>query len=412
TPADFMYFVDYCHQNGVGVILDWVPAHFPYDGHGLAQFDGTSLYEHEDPRQGSHPDWGTAIFNFGRHEVRNFLVANALFWLDKYHIDGLRVDAVASMLYLDYSRAHDEWVPNCYGGRENLEAIDFLRQFNDQSHARHPGVLTIAEESTAWGGVSRPTSEGGLGFSMKWNMGWMNDTLRYMRRDPLYRSHHHHEMTFSMVYAFSENFTLPFSHDEVVHGKGSLIAQMPGDLWQKFANLRLLFAYQWTHPGKKLNFMGNELAQWSEWNHDVSLDWDLLQFDTHRGIQKLVADLNHLYREQPAMHQLDHEGGGFEWIDCDNAGDSVFSYMRRGRNADDLVVVVGNYTPVVRHDFVIGVPRGGFYRELLNTDAGCYGGSNIGNQPGVHASENGWHNRPFSLRMTLPPLSVSVLRPE
>src|SRR5487761_1261190 len=316
TPQDFMYFVDHCHQNGLGVILDWVPAHFPRDAHGLRLFDGSALYEHEDPRQGEHKDWGTLIFNYGRHEVSNFLLSNALFWLDKYHIDGLRVDAVASMIYLDYSRNEGEWVPNQFGGRENIEAIDFLKELNIQTHLQYPGVLTIAEESTAWTGVSRPTYVGGLGFSLKWNMGWMNDTLRYMRHEAIHRKYHHDELTFSLIYAFHENFVLPLSHDEVVHGKGSLLDQVPGDLWQKFANLRMLFSYMWTHPGKKLLFMGGEFGQWNEWNYDSSLQWDLLQWESHQGLKKLVADVNQLYRREPALHQLDFEGHGFEWIDC------------------------------------------------------------------------------------------------
>ncbi|MFM7931752.1 MAG: 1,4-alpha-glucan branching protein GlgB, partial [Pirellula sp.] len=319
SPQDFMYFVDYCHQHSIGVIIDWVPAHFPRDAHGLYRFDGTALYEHEDPRQGEHPDWGTMVFNYGRHEVRNFLISNALFWFDKFHIDGLRVDAVASMLYLDYSRKHGEWIPNEMGGRENLAAVHFVREFNRQCHSAFPGILTIAEESTAWAGVSHPVDVGGLGFSMKWNMGWMNDTLRYMRRDPIYRKHHQNDLTFSLIYAYSEHFQLPLSHDEVVHGKGSLIGQMPGDLWQKFANLRLLFSYMWTHPGKKMLFMGGELAQWHEWNYDNQLQWELLEWETHAGIQRLVADLNRLHTSEKPLHQKDFSGEGFEWIDCKNA---------------------------------------------------------------------------------------------
>ncbi len=412
TPEDFMYFVDYCHQHDLGVILDWVPAHFPKDAHGLRRFDGSALYEHEDPRMGEHPDWGTMIFNYGRHEVRNFLVSNALFWLDKYHIDGLRVDAVASMLYLDYSRKEGEWLPNRYGGRENIEAIDLLREFNRESHARFPGVLTIAEESTSWGGVSHPTETGGLGFSIKWNMGWMNDTIRYMKHDPIHRQHHHGELTFSLIYAFSENFALPLSHDEVVHGKGSLLGQMPGDLWQKFANLRLLYAYMWTHPGKKLLYMGSDFAQWNEWNHDQSLQWDLLDYGTHGGVQKMVADLNALLKREPALHQVDFSYKGFEWIDCHNGHDSALSYVRRGKDPDDFLVVVCNFTPVVRQNFPIGVPKKTWYREIFNSDSEWYGGSNVGNFPGVQASDTEAHGRPASVQITLPPMAVVVLKPE
>jgi 1,4-alpha-glucan branching enzyme len=394
------------------VILDWVPAHFPKDAHGLRRFDGSALYEHEDPRMGEHPDWGTMIFNYGRHEVRNFLVSNALFWLDKYHIDGLRVDAVASMLYLDYSRKEGEWLPNRYGGRENIEAIDLLREFNRESHARFPGVLTIAEESTSWGGVSHPTETGGLGFSIKWNMGWMNDTIRYMKHDPIHRQHHHGELTFSLIYAFSENFALPLSHDEVVHGKGSLLGQMPGDLWQKFANLRLLYAYMWTHPGKKLLYMGSDFAQWNEWNHDQSLQWDLLDYGTHGGVQKMVADLNALLKREPALHQVDFSYKGFEWIDCHNGHDSALSYVRRGKDPDDFLVVVCNFTPVVRQNFPIGVPKKTWYREIFNSDSEWYGGSNVGNFPGVQASDTEAHGRPASVQITLPPMAVVVLKPE
>ena len=405
-----MYFVDHCHQNNIGVIIDWVPAHFPKDSHGLRQFDGSALYEHADPRQGEHPDWGTMIFNFGRNEVRNFLIANALFWLEKYHIDGLRVDAVASMLYLDYSRKEGEWVPNVYGGRENLEAIHLLREFNIQSHLQHPGVLTIAEESTAWPGVSRPTEFGGLGFSLKWNMGWMNDTLRYMRHEPIHRQFHQNELTFSLIYAFTENFTLPLSHDEVVHGKGALIAQMAGDLWQKFANLRLLYSYMWTHPGKNLLFMGCELAQWHEWNYDSEIQWDLLDWETHRGVQKLVADLNHLVKREPALHELDFSGDGFEWIDCMNAQDSVLGYIRKAKDPNDFVVVCSNFTPVVRR-YRMGVPRDGFYREIFNSDSVHYAGTNVGNHPGILAdSKIPQHGRPASIELTLPPLATVVFK--
>jgi len=410
TPADFMYFVDHCHRHGIGVLVDWVPAHFPRDAHGLRRFDGTALFEHEDPRQGEHPDWGTLIFNYGRNEVRNYLLANALFLADRYHIDGLRVDAVASMLYLDYSRKEGEWIPNRHGGRENLEAIDFLREFNTRAHERFPGILTIAEESTAWGGVSRPVDAGGLGFSMKWNMGWMNDTIRYMRNDPIHRRHHHNELTFSLIYAFSENFVLPLSHDEVVHGKHALLDQMPGDLWRKFANLRLLFSYMWTHPGKKLLFMGGDFGQWTEWTHERPLPWDLLQWETHQGVQKLVADLNHLYRRCPALHDADFDGRGFEWIDCHNGNDSVLVYLRKAVTSEDLAVVCCNFTPVVRKDYRVGVPRPGWYQEVLNSDSAYYGGSNVGNYPGVHAANRTHHMRPHSITVTLPPLSAVVFQ--
>ena len=411
SPDDLMYFVDYCHRHGIGVILDWVPAHFPRDGHGLWRFDGTAMYEHSDPRQGEHPDWGTMIFNYGRNEVRNFLIGNALFWLDKYHIDGLRVDAVASMLYLDYSRQDNEWVPNEHGGRENIAAIELLREFNRQTHANYPGVLTVAEESTAWAGVSRPTDFGGLGFSLKWNMGWMNDTLRYMQNDPIHRRFHQEELTFSLIYAFTENFALPLSHDEVVHGKGSLLNQMPGDLWQKFANLRLLFAYMWTHPGKKLLFMGSDFGQWNEWNHESDLQWDLLQWDTHRGIKQLVADLNALYRREPALYEVEFEGHGFEWVDCHNHDDSVLSYLRRAKNPDDFLLVCCNFTPVVRQRYCVGVPHGGSYREILNSDSRYYAGSNVGNPPVVEAQQPGAQQRPYRLEITLPPLGVTVFKP-
>jgi len=412
TPQDFMYFVDYCHQNGIGVILDWVPAHFPRDAHGLRQFDGTALYEHEDPRQGEHPDWGTMIFNYGRNEVRNFLISNALFWMDKYHIDGLRVDAVASMLYLDYSRKEGEWVPNQFGGRENLPAIDFIKQFNEQVHLQHPGTLTIAEESTAWPGVSRPTYLGGLGFSLKWNMGWMNDTLRYMRHEPIHRKYHHDELTFSLIYAFHENFVLPLSHDEVVHGKGALLDQMPGDLWQKFANLRLLYTYMWTHPGKKLLFMGGEIGQWREWNHDESLDWHLLQWESHTGLKKFMSDLNHLYRREPALHQVDFDGNGFEWVDCHNYQESILVYLRKAKNPQDFVVVACNFTPVTRDEYFIGVPESGRYVEIFNSDSMYYAGSNFGNGPNIlHAHDRGAQGRPFAIPVKLPPLGVVVLKP-
>ena len=411
SPQDFMYFIDHCHQNGLGVIIDWVPAHFPKDGHGLYRFDGTCLYEHSDPRQGEHPDWGTLIFNYGRTEVRNFLLSNALFWLDKYHIDGLRVDAVASMLYLDYSRQPGEWIPNEFGGRENLEAISFVKEFNVLAHEHHPGVLTIAEESTAWPSVSRPTYVGGLGFSLKWNMGWMNDTLRYMRHEPIHRKYHQDELTFSLIYAFHENFVLPLSHDEVVHGKGSLLSQASGDLWQKFANLRLLYAYMWTHPGKKLTFMGDDFGQWNEWNYEESLQWHLLQWSSHQGLQKCMADLNRIYRREPALHQVDFDPAGFEWVDCHNFNDSVLIYMRRAKNPSDFLVVACNFTPVPRPAYRFGVPQGGWYEEIFNSDSTYYGGSNMGNGPGVRATEQPSHGRQHSIEMALSPLGVSILKP-
>lgn len=411
SPEDFMFFVDHCHQNGIGVIVDWVPAHFPRDGHGLRRFDGTALYEHLDPRQGEHRDWGTHIFNYGRNEVRNYLISNALFWLDKYHVDGLRVDAVASMLYLDYSRAPGDWIPNKYGGRENLEAIAFLKELNEQCHLQHPGVLTIAEESTAWPSVSRPTYVGGLGFSLKWNMGWMNDTLRYMRHDPVHRKYHHDELTFSLIYAFHENFVLPLSHDEVVHGKGSLLGQMPGDLWQRFANLRLLYSYMWTHPGKKLLFMGSDFGQWYEWNYDASLQWDLLQWESHRGLRKCVGDLNRLLRREKALHEVDFDYRGFEWIDCHNYQDSILAYVRRAKDPGDFLVICCNFTPVPRIDYRLGVPEACWYQEIFNSDSMYYAGSNLGNFPGVQGEPVGSHGRPASIRVTLPPLATIVLKP-
>lgn len=410
SPDDFAYFVDKLHQHGYGVILDWVPAHFPRDVHGLGFFDGTHLYEHEDPRLGEHRDWGTKIFNYGRSEVRNFLLGNALFWLDHYHIDGLRVDAVASMLYLDYSRKAGEWVPNKFGGNENLEAIDFLKKLNEVSHHYHPGILTIAEESTSWGGVSRPTYLGGLGFSLKWNMGWMNDTLRFMQKDPLYRKYDHGMLTFSLIYAFTENFMLPLSHDEVVHGKGSLLDKMPGDTWQKHANLRLLYGYMWGHPGKKLLFMGDEFAQWREWKHDESLDWHLLQSDSHEGIQRLITDLNALYKREPALHQVDFEWTGFEWLELHDWENSALAFLRRGKNPGDDMVVVCNFTPVVREDYRVGVPAGGYYREILNTDSSLYGGSNAGNSGGVWARPEPHAGRPFHIPLKLPPLGTLFLK--
>jgi 1,4-alpha-glucan branching enzyme len=406
TPADFMAFVDRFHQAGIGVLLDWTPAHFPSDGHGLGEFDGTHLYEHADPRQGRHPDWGTLVFNYGRNEVQNYLISNALFWIDKYHIDGLRVDAVASMLYLDYSRKEGEWVPNEFGGRENLAAIAFIKRLNEVIYARHPGVLTVAEESTSWPMVSRPTYLGGLGFSLKWNMGWMNDTLSYFAVDPIYRKYHHSRMTFSMLYAFTENFVLPISHDEVVHGKGSLINKMPGDLWQQVANMRLFFAYMIAHPGKKLMFMGSEFGQRSEWNHDVPLEWNLLEFDTHRGLQSLSADLNGIYRNERSLHEVDFDWHGFEWIDCNDADSSVLSFIRRAKDPADFMIVVANFTPVARESYRVGVPEPGFYREIMNTDAEKYAGTNMGNLGGVHAEATPWNNHPYSINMRMPALAV------
>ena len=410
TPQDFMHLVDSCHQAGIGVILDWVPAHFPKDGHGLNYFDGTHLYSHEDPRQGEHPDWGTMVFNYGRDEVRNFLVANALFWLRKYHIDGLRVDAVSSMIYLNFSRENGDWLPNEYGSHENLGALRFLREFNESAHAEAPGVITIAEEATSWSMVSRPTYIGGLGFTFKWNMGWMHDTLRYMSRDPVHRRHHHHQITFALLYAFSENFVLPLSHDEVVHLKGSLIGKMPGDYWQKFAGLRLLFGYQYTQVGKLLNFMGGEFAQLAEWSEARSLDWHLLEHEKHAQMQRWVGDLNRLYRAQPALWQRDVEPGGFRWINADDADYSVYSYIRYGDEPGEFLVVALNCTPVPREDYRIGVPQAGFYAELLNSDASDYGGSGVGNHGGLHSDDFANNGLPYSLKLTLPPLGILILK--
>ncbi|MGA8224846.1 MAG: 1,4-alpha-glucan branching protein GlgB [Candidatus Acidiferrales bacterium] len=406
SPADFMHFVDRCHQEGLGVILDWTPAHFPRDGHGLAYFDGTHLYEHADPRRGAHPDWGTLVFNYGRNEVQNFLISNALFWVDKYHIDGLRVDAVASMLYLDYSRKPGEWIPNPFGGRENLEAIAFIKHLNEVLHTRHPGALMIAEESTSWPAVSRPTFMGGLGFDLKWNMGWMNDTLRYIALDPLHRRYHHNELTFSMIYAFHENFVLPLSHDEVVHGKRALLEKMPGDDWQMFANLRLLFGYMYAHPGKKLLFMGGELGQRGEFWEEGSLDWSLEQSPPHRGVQRLVADLNRLHVHEPALHEVDFAWPGFEWVEADDASASVLAFIRRANNPEDFILVVCNFTPVIREDYRVGVPVPGFYREILNTDSVFYEGKDVGSGGGVRAERIPWNNRPFSLKLKVPPLAA------
>jgi len=408
TPDDFRYFVDYCHQHGLGVFLDWVPAHFPKDSHGLARFDGTPLYEHEDPRLGEHKDWGTYIFNFGRNEVRNFLIASALFWLDRYHLDGLRVDAVASMLYLDYSRNAGEWLPNKYGGRENLEAVAFLKQFNELVHDRFPGAVTMAEESTSWPMVSRPTWLGGLGFTMKWNMGWMNDSLDFFEHETIHRSYHHNQMTFSLVYAHTENFILPFSHDEVVHGKGSMPQKMPGDDWQKFANLRLLYAYMFCHPGKKLQFMGIEFGQWAEWNEAASLNWDHCQHMPHQGLQSLVRDLNHLHITIPALHELDFDSQGFEWLDCNDSEQSVLSFARRDHHGGTVYVIL-NMTPVIRENYRLGVFSAGNYQECLNTDATCYGGSNSGNAGCISSEGVPAMGHDVSLSLRLPPLSCLVL---
>ena len=412
TPTDFMYFVDYLHQHGIGVILDWVPAHFPKDEAGLGYFDGTHLYEHADPRKGEHPDWNTFVFNYGRSEVRSFLISNALFWLDKYHVDGLRVDAVAAMLYLDYGRREGEWIPNRYGGKENIEAIEFLRALNEQVYGGYPDVMMVAEESTSWPQVSRPIYLGGLGFGLKWNMGWMHDMLGYMSQDAIFRSYHHNQITFSLLYAFSENFVLPFSHDEVVYGKGSMLRKMPGDDWQKFANLRLLYGYMFGHPGKKLLFMGSEFGQWSEWNHDASLDWNLLATPLHSALQRWVRDLNTLYRGQSALHELDFDGGGFTWVDCKDVQRSVISFLRRGRNPADQLLFVCNFTPIVRQNYRVGVPRQGLWKEVLNSDAPLYGGSGQGNFGGCEAVPLPIHGHSFSLNMTLPPLGVLIYQPE
>jgi 1,4-alpha-glucan branching enzyme len=406
TPQDFMHLVDRLHQNDVGVILDWVPSHFPTDEHGLVYFDGTYLFEHADPKLGYHPEWNSSIFNYGRHEVRSILISSALFWLDKYHVDGLRVDAVASILYLDYARQAGEWIPNEYGGRENIQAVQFLRDLNEAVYRDHPSAQTIAEESTAWPMVSRPTYLGGLGFGLKWNMGWMHDTLKYFSLDTIYRKYHHDQLTFSIWYAFHENFILPFSHDEVVHGKGSLLGKMPGDDWQKFANLRLLFGYQYSHPGKKLLFMGGEFGQWREWNHDQSLDWHLLGNAPHQGIQRWLQDLNHFYRSEPAFYARDFENNGFEWVDLHDWEHSIISFFRKGEKPEDLVLVVCNFTPVPHTDYRVGVPHGGFWREVLNSDAVIYGGSGQGNVGGIEAAPIPAHGRYYSLSLTLPPLGA------
>jgi len=412
SPDDFRCFVDRLHRNGVGVILDWVPAHFPRDDWALAQFDGTALYEHSDPRRGAHPDWGTLIFNLSRNEVRNFLLSNALYWLREQHADALRVDAVASMLYLDYSRKEGEWLPNMFGGRENLEAVDFLKLMNETIYAREPGVFSAAEESTAWPGVSRPTYLGGLGFGFKWNMGWMHDTLTYFQKDPVYRRFHHHTLTFSLMYAFSENFVLPLSHDEVVHGKGSMLTKMPGDRWQKFANVRSLYAYMWAHPGKKLLFMGSELGEWDEWNYDSSLHWDLLEHADHHGVQSLIRDLNRAYRTQPALYEIDFDPAGFRWLEANDAQNNVLAFARVDASGEKPVVCVLNMSPVPRYDYRVGMPMCCRWRELLNSDSSYYGGSGVGNMGAVEAEPVPWHDQPFSALLTLPPLGAVWLVPE
>ncbi len=409
TPDDFRYFIEKCHDSGIGVIVDWVPAHFPSDAHGLARFDGTALYEHEDPRRGYHPDWQTCIFNYGRSEVRDFLTSSAKFWIENYHIDGLRVDAVSSMLYLDYSREDGEWIPNEHGGRENLEAISFLKDLNTQLHGEYPGILIIAEESTAWGGVSRPVFDGGLGFTMKWDMGWMHDSLSYISRDPIHRKHHQGELSFRSIYAFSENFVLPLSHDEVVHGKGSLLEKMPGDDWQKFANLRLLYGYQYTTPGKKLLFMGSEFGQRSEWNHDEQLDWELLKEPLHDSLRRYVGDLNRVYRDYPALYELDCSADGFSWIDADDADHSIYKFCRFARNGETIVVVL-NFSPEPQYDYCVGVPHPGKFVELLNSDAEIYGGSNIGNPGAIKVTDETQHGRPYRIRINVPPLGMLVLK--
>jgi 1,4-alpha-glucan branching enzyme len=413
SPDDLRAFIDKLHSRGIGVILDWVPAHFPRDEFALARFDGSALYEHADPRRGEHPDWGTLVFNFGRHEVRNFLISNALFWLREYHVDGIRVDAVASMLYLDYSRREGEWVPNEFGGREDLDAVAFLKELNEVMYGHEPGIISAAEESTAWPGVSRPTYLGGLGFGFKWNMGWMHDTLAYFQQDPIYRRYHHHELTFSLMYAFSENFVLPLSHDEVVHGKGSLYSKMAGaDHWQKLANLRALYAYMWAHPGKKLLFMGCELAQESEWSHERSLDWHLLERPEHAGMQSLVRDLNRLYRSEPALYELDSDPAGFWWLEPNDADNNVVAFARRSKDSDRVLVFVANLSPIPRTGYRLGLPRSARWREAINTDSSFYGGSDVGNLGGVQPEPIPWHNQAFSAEVTLPPLAAIWLVPD
>jgi 1,4-alpha-glucan branching enzyme len=409
TPDDFKFFVDACHEAGIGVIVDWVPAHFPKDAHGLVYFDGTALYEHADPRKGEQKEWGTLVFNYGRNEVRSFLISNALFWLKEYHIDGLRVDAVASMLYLDYSRNAGEWVPNRYGGNENLEAIEFIRRFNQLAHTV-PGAFTVAEESTAFPGVSKPVYLSGLGFTMKWNMGWMHDMLDYFGNDPIYRKFHHNSITFSLLYAFTENFVLPISHDEVVHGKGSLLNRMPGDEWRQYANVRAFLAYMWAHPGKKLLFMGQEIGQREEWNHDQGIRWDLLEFEPHRKLQSLVRELNRLYRASPALYEVDFHYSGFEWVDFHDVQSSIIAFLRRGRDPKDFILICCNFTPVPRRGYEFGVPEEGFYQEILNTDSELFGGSNMGNGGCVSSRPIPKHQRPNSIAITLPPLAVVAFK--
>jgi 1,4-alpha-glucan branching enzyme len=406
TPQDFMYLIDCLHQQDIGVILDWVPSHFPTDEHGIGYFDGTHLYEHSDPQIGFHPDWKSFIFNYGRSEVRSFLISSALFWLDTYHADGLRVDAVASMLYLDYSREEGEWIPNEYGGRENLGAISFMRRLNEEIYSTYPDVQTIAEESTAWPMVSRPTYVGGLGFGMKWDMGWMHDTLVYMSKNPIYRKYHHNQLTFRLLYAFNENFVLPLSHDEVVHGKGSLLGKMPGDDWQKFANLRLLFGHMYAQPAKKLLFMGGEFGQWNEWYHEESLDWHLLELPLHAGLQRWVQELNRTYRTEKALYELDFDPAGFEWIDCNDTQQSTLSLIRKSRSTSEIILTVLNFTPTPQYNYQVGVPSGGFWQEILNSDAEEYGGSGHGNFGGIEAVPIEIHGRPYSLKLTLPPLGA------
>jgi 1,4-alpha-glucan branching enzyme len=412
TPQDLMFLIDTLHRHGIGVILDWVPSHFPADEHGLGFFDGTHLYEHDDPRQGYHPEWKSYIFNYGRKEVQSFLISNALFWLDRYHVDGLRVDAVASMLYLNYARRDGEWVANKYGGKENIEAIEFLRRMNAEVYTRYPDVETIAEESTAWPMVSRPNYVGGLGFGLKWDMGWMHDTLEYMSKDPIHRRYHHDKLTFRMLYAFHENFVLPLSHDEVVYGKKSLIGKMPGDDWQKFANLRALYGYMYAQPAKKMLFMGGEFGQWREWVHDESLEWHLLDHPLHGGLRKWLCDLNRIYKSEPALHEWDCDPAGFEWIDCDDADSGVVSLMRKGKSTSTIILVVCNFTPVPRYGYCVGAPRGGYWREALNSDSAEYGGGNLGNGGGSEAAATGLHGRPHSLALTLPPLAVLFFKHE
>ncbi|MBE5812567.1 MAG: 1,4-alpha-glucan branching protein GlgB, partial [Clostridiales bacterium] len=409
TPEDLMYFIDKCHENGIGVLVDWVPAHFPKDAHGLAKFDGTALYEHTDPKQGEHPEWGTLIFNFGRNEVKNFLISNALFWFEKYHLDGLRVDAVTSMIYLDYAKKDGEWVANKWGGRENLEAIEFLKDLNKEVYAAFPGVMMIAEESTSWAMLTKPTYIGGLGFGFKWNMGWMNDFLRYMSMDPIYRKYHHTNITFSMWYAYSENFVLVLSHDEVVHGKCSMLSKMPGDYWQKFANLRTAYGFMYGHPGKKLMFMGNEFGQFIEWNYHQGLDWHLLEYDMHNKMKTYVSDLNKLYKEHPCLWELDCHEKGFEWIDCHDAERGVLSFLRRDSQGNELIFVT-NFTPVKYDGYRVGVPSRGFFKEIFNSDSERYGGSNAGNYDGVYASDIAWHSRLNSIDITVPPLATVVFQ--